>query len=308
MIRVLALCGGIGGAKLALGLQAVLPPGELAILCNTGDDFEHLGLSISPDIDTLTYTLAGLADPERGWGRANETWHFMAETRRLGGPDWFALGDRDLALHVERTRRLQAGETLSAITISIAQRLGINTTILPMTDDRLRTRVITAGGELEFQEYFVRQRCAPSVCGFRFAGADDAQPASSALQLLRSDQLRAVIVCPSNPWLSIDPMLAMPALHAALAACKAPVVAVSPIIGGAAVKGPTGKIAQELGLRCNGLTVAQHYAPLLRAFVLDETEAALAPQIGVRTLCCNTLMRTLADKQQLAARVLEFAG
>ena len=304
---VLALCGGVGGAKLALGLQRIVEPGGLTVVVNTGDDFEHLGLCISPDIDTTLYTLAGLAHPEQGWGRADETWSFMEALERLGGESWFRLGDRDLALHVERTRRLAAGEPLSAIIADFAARLGLATRVLPMTDERVRTWVDTPGGALAFQHYFVKQRTVPRVTQIRFEGAGAARPAAAALEALAREDLAAVVICPSNPYLSIDPILAVAGWREALRATRVPVVAVSPLIAGQAVKGPTAKIMRELGLEVSPLTVARHYAGLVGGFVVDEADAALARKLDVPVCIAPTLMRTLEDKERLAREVLAFA-
>jgi LPPG:FO 2-phospho-L-lactate transferase len=304
---VLALTGGIGGAKLALGLQGVLAPGALTLVVNTGDDFEHLGLSISPDIDTTLYTLAGVANAELGWGRADETWSFMTELERLGGESWFRLGDKDLALHIERTRRLAAGETLSAISNDFARRFGLRTHVVPMSDDHVRTMVDSDAGPLSFQRYFVERRCDPVVRRISYAGAERAQPSAAALELLANVALTAVIICPSNPYLSIDPMLAIGPWRAALRASADPVIAVSPLIAGQAVKGPTAKIMRELGVEVSPRTIVAHYADLLDGFVLDEADAALAAHIDQPVCIAPTLMRSLADKEQLARRVLEFA-
>jgi LPPG:FO 2-phospho-L-lactate transferase len=304
---VLALSGGVGGVKLALGLQGVLASGRLTVVVNTGDDFEHLGLAISPDIDTTLYTLAGLANAQFGWGRAEETWHFMGELERLGAESWFRLGDRDLAVHVERTRRLAAGEPLSAIVADFASRFGLATRVLPMTDARVRTLVETPGGTLSFQHYFVKHRCAPAVTRIRFEGAALARPPVAALQTLDRADLAAIVICPSNPYLSIDPILAVPGWREALSESRVPVVAVCPLIGGEAVKGPTAKIMRELGLETSAMTVAGHYAGLIRGFVLDEADAALAPHLGVPVRIAATLMRTSSDKERLAREVLSFA-
>ena len=310
---VLALSGGVGGAKLALGLAHALaaegaPASDLLVLANTGDDFEHLGLSISPDIDTLLYALSGRDDPQRGWGRADETWHFMAALRELGGQDWFQLGDRDLAMHVERTRRLRAGETLSAVTGGIAERFGIGTRVLPMTDDPVRTRLECAQGWMGFQEWFVGARCEPAVRALDFAGAQAARPNPHAMAALADPGLRAVIVCPSNPLLSIGPILAMPAFRDALAACRAPVVAVSPIIAGQAVRGPTVKLMGELGLPATAAGVAQGYAGLIGGYVLDQADshaAAALPHLA--TVALPTLMTTLHDRIRVAGAALALA-
>ena len=298
--RVLALSGGVGGAKLALGLSRVLPAEELLICANTGDDFEHLGLTICPDIDTLTYTLAGLANPELGWGRKDETWSFMEALATVGGETWFRLGDRDLALHVERSRRLKAGESLSTITDDISRRWGIGPRIIPMSDDPVRTKVRTDEGWIDFQDYFVRQQCRPVVRELAFMGAETARPHPNLLAALTDTALRAVVICPSNPFISIEPTLALPGVRAALAACPAPVVAVSPIIGGKAVKGPTAKMMEELGTPPSARAVAQRYADLIDAYVLDEQDAADAGAIYADVTLARTLMTTLEDRENLA--------
>jgi LPPG:FO 2-phospho-L-lactate transferase len=304
---VVALSGGIGGAKLALGLSRIVPGADLMVVANTGDDFEHLGLSISPDLDTIMYALAGLDDPQRGWGRRDETWTFMAALEALGGETWFRLGDGDLATHVERTRRLQAGETLSAITADFCRRLGIAARVVPATDDRLRTRLRTAEGWLDFQDYFVRLKCAPVVLELAYDGAATARPHPDVLAALRDPRLRAVIICPSNPFVSIEPMLAVGGLRRAIADCAAPVVAVSPIIGGRAVKGPTAKMMSELGLPVSAAAVARRYADLLDAYVLDHDDAADAGGLGIPTTATHTLMLTLDDREALARQVLASA-
>jgi LPPG:FO 2-phospho-L-lactate transferase len=304
---VLALSGGVGGAKLALGLSRVLPPEELLIVANTGDDFEHLGLSISPDIDTLTYTLSGLSNEQLGWGRRDETWSFMETLASIGGETWFRLGDRDLALHVERTRRLKAGETLSAITDDIRRRLGIAVRLLPMSDDPVRTKLHGDAGWIDFQDYFVRQQCRPVVHELRFEGAEAATPQPDFLAALASADLRCVIICPSNPFISVEPILALPGLRAALAACRAPVVAVSPIIGGKAVKGPTAKMMAELGLEPSAAEVARRYGALLDGYVIDHADAAQAADLGPRVTVTQTLMTTLEDRKNLAQQALDLA-
>src|SRR5260221_2601957 len=258
-MTVVALSGGVGGAKLALGLYRILPPDALTVIANTGDDFEHLGLAISPDLDTLLYTLSGQDNPELGWGRRGETWTFMAALEALGGETWFRLGDGDLATHVERTRRLKAGESLSAIIDDFRRRLGIAARLLPMSDDPVRTRLRTPEGWLDFQDYFVRLRCAPVISELAFEGAETARPYPDFLATLADPDLRAIVICPSNPFISIDPILAVPGIRAALRDCHAPVVAVSPIIGGKAVKGPTAKMIEELGLPIDAAAVAGPY-------------------------------------------------
>jgi LPPG:FO 2-phospho-L-lactate transferase len=305
--HVLALSGGIGGAKLALGLSRVLPPGRLSVVANTGDDFEHLGLSVSPDLDTLLYTLAGIDNPSTGWGRRNETWTFMKALESLGGETWFKLGDGDLAIHVERTRRRRGGETLSRITDDFRRRLGISAELLPMSDDRVRTRLLTDTGWLDFQDYFVRRECAPLVREIAFAGAAAASPYPAFLAALGDENLRAVVICPSNPFISIDPILALPGVREALRFCRAPVVAVSPIIGGRAVKGPTAKIMAELGLPVDAAAVARHYGDLLDLYVADTADAAQSEDLGVPVTLTCCLMHTLADREALARVVLAAA-
>lgn len=304
---MVALSGGIGGAKLALGLYRALPPDCLMVVCNTGDDFEHLGLSISPDLDTVLYTLAGIANPETGWGRANESWSFMQALRQLGGETWFRLGDADLATHVERTRRLAAGESLSAISEDLCRRLGVRAWLVPMCDEPVRTMVATEGGVLPFQRYFVEQRCEPKVNGFAFQGAAAARLARHIHAALESDRLEAVVICPSNPFISIDPILAVPGMRAALAGSRAPTVAVSPLIGGRAIKGPTAKMMAELGFPTSGRAVAEHYGDLLDGFVLDTADAAEAKALDLPCLVTRTLMTSEDDKRALAAEVLAFA-
>ena len=304
---VVALSGGIGGAKLVLGLSRVVAAADLIVVANTGDDFEHLGLSISPDLDTLMYTLAGLDDPVRGWGRRDETFACMDALAALGGETWFKLGDRDLAIHLERTRRLAAGETLSAVTADLCRRLNVATRIVPMSDDPVRTRLDTSEGRLDFQDYFVRRRCEPVVARLAYAGAASARAHPDVLAALRDPRLRAVVICPSNPFLSIEPMLAVPGLRAEIAACAAPVVAVSPIIGGRAVKGPTAKMMAELGLPVGADAVARRYRDLIDAYVLDHADAAAGAALGIPVSAAHTLMRTLADREALARTVLAAA-
>jgi len=304
---VLALSGGIGGAKLALGLYRVLPPGALTVIANTGDDFEHLGLSISPDLDTVLYTLAGLDNPEIGWGRRGETWTFMAALEQLGGETWFKLGDGDLAAHVERSRRLRAGETLAAVTDDFRRRLGITARLLPMSNDPVRTRLLTEQGWLDFQDYFVRLHCAPAVREIAFAGAAVARPHPDFLAALADDDLRMVVICPSNPLISIDPILSAPGVRDALRSCRAPVVAVSPIIGGKAVKGPTAKMMAELGLPVDAASAARHYGDLLDHYIIDQADAGCVSGLDAPLTATRTLMESMADREALA-RVVLAAG
>jgi LPPG:FO 2-phospho-L-lactate transferase len=301
---IVALSGGIGGAKLALGLSHVLPPDELLIVANTGDDFEHLGLSISPDIDTLTYALAGLDNQELGWGRRDETWSFMETLASIGGETWFRLGDRDLALHVERTRRLRAGESLTAITADVARRLGIGPRILPMSDDPVRTRIRSDEGWLDFQHWFVRDQTRPPVRGIEFAGAAEARPNPALLDALLA-RPRAVVICPSNPFISIEPILAVPGLRAAVAGCGAPVVAVSSIIAGQAVKGPTARMFEQAGIGPSAAAVAARYAGLLTHYIMEPGDDATG--IAAQVIRAPTLMRSLEDKIALARAVLAAA-
>ncbi len=297
----MALSGGIGGAKLALGLAQILPAEDLLVVANTGDDFEHLGLSISPDIDTLTYTLAGLDNQQLGWGRRDETWSFMQTLEALGGETWFRLGDRDLALHVERTQRLRAGETLTAVTARITAQLGVAPCILPMSDDAVRTRIRTDAGWLDFQHWFVREQCRPVVREIAFAGVEQARPNPALLAALR-DRPRAVVICPSNPFISVEPILALPGVREAIAASGAPVVAVSPIIAGQAVKGPTASMFTQQGVAPSAAAVAQRYGALLTHFVMEAGDDATG--IDARVVRAQTMMRTLADKVALAQAVL----
>lgn len=306
----LALCGGIGGAKLALGLSRALAPEALTIVVNTGDDFEHLGLTICPDIDTVTYTLAGLADPIRGWGRVDESWAAFDELKRLGGPGWFQLGDKDLGLHFARRSLLDAGVSLSEVTKRIARSLGVDHEIAPMTDGKVRTMIDTDTGLLPFQHYFVRERCAPVARNIWYAGAPDSQPSPALLRTLSNPDLAVVIICPSNPYLSIDPILALPGVRESLRRLHAPVIAVAPIVGGKAIKGPTAKIMRELGTEPSAAAVARHYADILDGYVVDSTDANTIDETSsrLRLLACKIVMKTLEDKVELARRCLNFAA
>lgn len=312
-VKVLALSGGVGGAKLALGLSRRLAPGELAVLVNTGDDFTHLGLKICPDLDTVLYTLAGVVHPVQGWGRAEETFGFMDELRRQGGPDWFLLGDRDLALHIERTRRLADGERLTATMNEFASRFGVATRLLPMSDSPVSTLLDTDAGSLEFQHYFVRLRAMPAVQRLHYAGATQARPTEETLDLLRSAALEAIVICPSNPYLSVDPILSVPGMRQALRAAEVPIVVVSPLVGGRAVKGPTTKIMQELGVDASARSIARHYDGLIDGLVIDESDAsddtlAALTRAGLRVGITRTLMKTLADRERVADAALALAS
>ena len=302
MPKILAITGGVGGAKLALGLSKVLGPQEVLFAVNTGDDFEHLGLHISPDIDSLTYALAGENNPDTGWGRSGETWNFIDTLDALGGESWFRLGDKDLALHMARTRALASGLSLTEATRRIAERLGIEHVIAPMSNDPVRTIVHTDRGALPFQEYFVRERCEPAVTGFEFAGIEQA-----SLNGLIADWLSScdgVIICPSNPYVSVDPLLTLGGFKDTLA--RIATIAVSPIVGGIAIKGPAAKMMRELEVPATADAVAAHYAGTIDGFVLDDTDAAVADAIAVPTLVTHTIMRSLDDRVALARASLDF--
>lgn len=305
-MKVVALAGGVGGAKLVDGLAMTLPPEDLTIVVNTGDDFEHLGLMICPDLDTVMYTLAGMADPVRGWGRAEETWHFLETLGVLGGPTWFRIGDRDLALHVERTRRLNRGDRLSDTTQHFSTVLNIDPMILPMSDQKVSTIVETPEGEIPFQEYFVAQTCEPRVVGIRFEGLAEALPAPGVLESIEEADL--IIVCPSNPWVSVDPILALVGVRKSLR--EKFVIGISPIIEGKALKGPAAKMFTEMGFDPSALAVAKHYQDFLDGFVIDQLDSALKIEIealGLQVLITDSMMRSREDRSRLANQVLAFA-
>ncbi len=309
-VGYVALSGGVGGAKLARGLQQVLPGDALTIVANTGDDFRHLGLAICPDLDTLLYTLADVVNPETGWGRRDEGWRCMEALAELGGDTWFRLGDRDLATHLRRTARLAEGASLTEVTTELCAAFGVKTRVLPASDDPIATQVQTDAGMLKFQDYFVRQRAEPRLQALEFAGAGAARPSREVLAALQKDSLGAILIAPSNPYLSIDPLLAIPGLAAALRAATVPVVAISPIVGGRALKGPTAKIMTELGLTASALTVARHYQPWIDGFILDTVDKdrrADVEALGIAVHCCNTIMKTLDDRIELAQAALAFA-
>jgi LPPG:FO 2-phospho-L-lactate transferase len=307
--NIVALAGGVGGAKLAYGLYQLLPPEKLTIIVNTGDDFEHLGLHISPDLDTMMYTLAGVANPTTGWGVKDESWNMMAALARYGQPTWFQLGDRDLATHLLRTRWLREKYPVTWITRELSQRLGVRCTVLPMSESPVRTMIMTNQGELAFQEYFVQQQCQPVVKSVRFAGAEQAQPSREVTSALRTADM--IIFCPSNPWLSLDPILALPTLRRIIAASRVPKIGVSPIVGGAALKGPAAKLMAELGLEVSPTSVARHLGDVLTGFVLDHIDEAhqeAITSLGLHTLVTGTVMLNDEDRVRLAGEVLEFAG
>jgi len=309
--HVLALSGGVGGAKLAAGLAAVLPPERLTIAVNTGDDFEHMGLTICPDIDSVTYAMAGLNDRQRGWGVVDETWQMMAMLRQLGEPDWFNLGDRDLAMHLARSHGLRRGESLSAVTARLTAALGITHAVVPMSDDPVRTQVQTEAGWLDFQRYFVAEQCRPAVSAIRFAGTPGARPSAGLAAALARPDLAAVVLCPSNPFLSVDPILAVDGLRHALARLTVPRIAVSPLVGGKSLKGPLGKLLGELGLENSNRAITCHYAGLIDWLVIDSADSAdalalQADRMGVHVTA--TVMHDIAHQTRLAQEVLGIAG
>jgi LPPG:FO 2-phospho-L-lactate transferase len=305
--HIVALCGGVGGAKLAHGLALALPAQDLTVVVNTGDDFTHLGLHISPDLDSVVYALAGLSDPVRGWGRRGETWTFMEALKGLHGESWFQLGDGDLAMHVERSWRLAQGASLSEVTAHLCRMLRIPTRVLPMSDDPVRTRVLTAEGWLDFQEYFVHQQCRPVVREFKFVGAETSHAQPEVLAALERPDLRAVVICPSNPFVSIEPILAVPGIRAALHSARAPLIAVTPIIGGKAIKGPAAKMLGELGLEVSGSAVARRYLGLIDGFVIDQVDPLPEALEGITFFKAATLMQSDDDRVHLARATLEAA-
>ncbi|MBN2555218.1 MAG: 2-phospho-L-lactate transferase [Anaerolineales bacterium] len=306
-VRVTALAGGVGGAKLAHGLARVLPQGSLTVIVNTGDDFTHLGLNISPDVDTVVYTLAELSDQKRGWGRENESFRALDVVRQLGGEGWFQLGDLDLGLHLQRTALLRKGVPLSEVTQAFCEAWNVPAAILPMTDDRVRTIVETPEGGLPFQEYFVARKCEPRVCGFRFEGLANAAAAPGVYAALEEADM--VILCPSNPWVSIDPILGIRGVRDRLVRRK--VIAVSPIIAGKAVKGPAAAMYADLGIKPSALAVAAHYQGILEAIVIDHADASLRAAIetlGIQVFLMDTMMNTIEDRIRLAEEVINLAG
>ena len=307
--RIMAITGGVGGAKLSLGLARLLGHRDLAFVVNTADDFEHLGFHISPDIDTLIYTLSGVCNTDTGWGRSDESWQFMQALEAIGGETWFALGDQDLATHVERRRLIKAGLSMGELTASLTKSFDVKHAIFPMSNEPVRTRVLTDRGPLDFQHYFVREKCEPVVTGFEFEGAAQAQLNPDIADWLTSPGLGGVILCPSNPYVSIDPILSVPGLRGLLRACRAPVIAVSPVVGGAAIKGPTVKMMQELGIPNTADSVASHYADFLDGFVLDIEDGGLVTAVenlGMAVTVTQTVMRSLDDRIDLGRKCLDF--
>lgn len=309
--HILALSGGVGGAKLAAGLADVLAPGRLTVAVNTGDDFEHLGLTICPDIDSVLYAMAGLNDRQRGWGMADETWHMMERLRALDEEDWFNLGDRDLATHIARTWRLRAGQSLSDVTARMARALGIEQAVVPMSDHAVRTQVLTPDGWSDFQRWFVGEQCGPAVSDIRFAGTPGAAMSAGLSAALDRKDLAAIVICPSNPFLSVDPLLAVDGLRDALLARRVPCIAVSPLIGGKALKGPLSKLLAERGLSGGNLDIAAHYGQLVDHLVIDRGDAEDAPRLredGHAVTLAETLMKSAGDQARLARDVLAAAG
>lgn len=306
---ILALAGGVGGAKLANGLAQVLAPGEMTVAVNTGDDFRHFGLHISPDLDTVMYNLAGVNNPVTGWGLAGESWRTMDALKALGAPGWFNLGDLDIATHLERTRRLEAGESLSDVTAALCAGYGVAQRVVPMSDDPVATMVRSGAEWLAFQDYFVARQCAPEVSEIRFDGIAAARPSAGLAAALGDPGLRGIVVCPSNPFVSVAPILGVPGVGAAVAARRAPVAAVSPIVGGRAIKGPAAKMMVELGLDPSVLGVARHYRGVLDGLVIDRADAGLAAEIealGMRVAVMDTVMHGPAEQKALAEGVLGF--
>ena len=307
-MKIVALAGGVGGAKLAHGLAQILPPEDLTIIVNTGDDFEHLGLKISPDLDTICYTLAGFANPETGWGIANDTWNVINSIKNLGGPGWFRLGDRDLGTHLERTRRMLNGQSLSEVTKAFCKAWNIDSLVLPMSDDPVPTIVQTNIGDLPFQDYFVRRHCEPEVKGFIFRDCEDAIPSPGIITAIQEADL--LVICPSNPWVSIDPILSISTIKQTVLACKKKglkVLAVSPIIDGRAIKGPVVKMYREMGIEPSALSVAKHYHNLIDRFVFDFKDQLLMErlqELQIDLLCLNTIMKSTNDRKKLAQEIL----
>jgi LPPG:FO 2-phospho-L-lactate transferase len=303
------LSGGVGGAKLVAGMQQVLAADAFSVIANTGDDFNHLGLPISPDIDTLMYTLAGIANTTTGWGQENESWNFMAALEKLDGDTWFRLGDKDLATHIKRRELLAAGLTLTAATQSLCEQLGVDIRILPMSDDPIRTELETSAGTLSFQDYFVRRKAEPLTQAIHYSGNTAAQTSSEIAAALSAPTLRGIIIGPSNPWLSIGPILSINALKPMISARNIPVVAISPIVGGAAIKGPAAKIMGELGIDVSAQGIASHYSEIIDGLIIDSCDTELQTAIaahGITVGVTQTVMRDAKDKAALARYTIEF--
>lgn len=308
-MKITALSGGIGGAKLAVGLQEVLPPGDLTVIVNTADDFEHWGLTVCPDLDTVMYTLAGVHDEKNGWGRADESYTVMDSMGKIGAEEWFTLGDRDMATHLRRTEWLRQNISLTEVTERLRRSFGVPSTILPMSDNSVQTLVHTDEGDLPFQHYFVRCRCEPMVIDLTYVGADKAHPSDAVLDAIADAD--AIVLCPSNPYLSIDPILSVRGLKQAVRKANKPKIAVSGIVGGEAIKGPAAKMMMEMGKDVNPLTVIQHYGDLINGFVLDERDknqrSSVEKSGTVELMVTNTVMDSMEIKRELASNILEFA-
>jgi LPPG:FO 2-phospho-L-lactate transferase len=305
-MKIVALAGGVGGAKMVDGLARAHPNLDLTIIVNTGDDFNHLGLRICPDIDTICYTLAGLANPDTGWGRLDESWNFIKELKALGGEDWFLIGDKDLATHIDRTRRLKEGQPLSRIVQDFCVLWNVGYSVLPMSDQTVGTIVCTIEyGDISFQEYFVRKKCEPTIKSFRFDGIENAEPAPGVIDSI--EQADAIVICPSNPWVSINPILNIPNILPSLK--KKLIIAISPIVDGKSIKGPAAKMFSELGIDPSAFSVAKQYKDIIRAIVIDNQDLSLAREIyrlGIIPFNTNIVMKTTEDRQNLGQDVLNY--
>jgi LPPG:FO 2-phospho-L-lactate transferase len=304
--RIVVLSGGVGGAKFAAGLNDILPAGELAVIVNTADDFDHLGLRICPDLDSVMYALADIQDDTRGWGRREESWNCLKSLTSIGAEDWFALGDHDLAVHLFRTDCLRKGLSLGDVTATLAIRLGIKSKIIPMTESIVSTVLSTEEGELQFQDYFVRRQCVPKVLGIRYAQEANTALHPKAESILLSSNLRAIFIAPSNPFLSIDPILSMPEMKDRLEKRTVPVIAISPLINGKSLKGPLTDMLDSLGLAPSNSTIAQHYEGLIDGLVIDTSDALDAPHIQLPTHTTSTLMTNAISRQTVAREALGF--
>lgn len=304
-LNVVALAGGVGGAKLAVGLQEILAPGRLTIIGNTADDFEHWGLSICPDLDIVMYNLAGVNNPETGWGRQNETFRAFEAMSQIGGEEWFMLGDQDLAVHLRRSNWRRQGLSLTEITERLRRSFGIPTTILPMSDAPIQTLVHTDEGDLPFQHYFVRLQCEPIVLDLTFVGADKSRLTSAVIDAVKEADV--IVFCPSNPYLSIDPILSITGMRELLLRTNVPRIAVSPIVGREAIKGPAAKLMRELGKTVSPRTIVDHFGTLVTGFVMDDKDADMEHLMNVPTLITNTMMSSLEIKKSLAESILRFA-
>lgn len=308
-MTIVALAGGVGGAKMSQGLQAALRPGELTVIVNTADDFVHYGLHISPDLDTVMYTLAGIADPVQGWGIAGDTRYTLDAIVEYGRDPWFQLGDRDFATHILRSDLLRQGLRLLEVTTQLSQSLGVPSRIIPMTDDPIATRIVTEAGTLDFQDYFVARRQSDDVLGVELLGLDAARPTGESLESIAAAD--AIVIAPSNPIVSIGPILALPGIRQVIADTSSPVVAISPIVGGAALKGPAANMLRTLGHEVSALGVARMFADLVDGFVIDTVDAPLATEIealGLAAMVTNSIMGDFGDRRRLAQEILDFAS